>query len=84
MWYDGDSDSASLNPALNAAMLMMRYAPIASSTTKRDSYLVRPFLGSVEFCILKDDHYIGIRQKSIGLCAGRQPDVRWVAVFLVS
>lgn len=40
LWYDGDSDSASLNPALNAAMLLMRYAPIATSDSKRDSYIV--------------------------------------------
>lgn len=41
MWWDGDSDSASLNPAMNAAMLLARYAPIASTTEKTHSYLVR-------------------------------------------
>lgn len=40
LFYDGDSDAASLNPALNAAMLMTRYAPIASSGDKTTSYLV--------------------------------------------
>ncbi|KAF4602221.1 hypothetical protein EYR40_005426 [Pleurotus pulmonarius] len=39
MWWDGDSDSASLNPAMNAAMLLARYAPIASTTEKTHSYL---------------------------------------------
>jgi endoglucanase len=41
LWYDGDSNDASLNPALNAAMLMAHYAPIASSDDKRKNYLVR-------------------------------------------
>ncbi|TFK55840.1 family 9 glycosyl hydrolase [Heliocybe sulcata] len=38
LYYDGDSDEASLNPALNAAMLMTRYAPMASSPQKKWSY----------------------------------------------
>ncbi|KAL7410654.1 putative endoglucanase E-4 precursor [Mrakia frigida] len=38
LYYEGDSDAASLNPALNAAMLMLRYAPMASSTAKGESY----------------------------------------------
>lgn len=38
LYYDGDSDEASLNPALNAAMLMLHYAPIATSNDKRSSY----------------------------------------------
>lgn len=41
LWYEGDSDDASLNPALNAAMLMARYAPLASSAEKTRSYLVQ-------------------------------------------
>ncbi|TFY80816.1 hypothetical protein EWM64_g3196 [Hericium alpestre] len=39
LWYNGDSDEASLNPALNAAMLLTRYAPIASTSDKGASYL---------------------------------------------
>ncbi|THV08695.1 9 glycosyl hydrolase [Dendrothele bispora CBS 962.96] len=39
LFYDGDSDDASLNPALNAAMLLTRYAAIASSPDKTTSYL---------------------------------------------
>ncbi|KAI0068914.1 glycoside hydrolase family 9 protein [Artomyces pyxidatus] len=39
LWYPGDSDDASLNPALNAAMLLTRYAPMASTPEKQASYL---------------------------------------------
>ncbi|KAG6832930.1 hypothetical protein H0H92_004814 [Tricholoma furcatifolium] len=39
LYYDGDSDDASINPALNAAMLMTRYAQIASTPAKQTSYL---------------------------------------------
>lgn len=38
LYYDGDSDDASLNPALNAAMLLLRYAPIATTDTRKLSY----------------------------------------------
>ncbi|KAH9850026.1 Six-hairpin glycosidase [Lenzites betulinus] len=39
--FPGDSDEASLNPALNIAMLMTRYAlaNVTSTTTMRDRYL---------------------------------------------
>ncbi|KAG6837971.1 hypothetical protein H0H93_008365 [Arthromyces matolae] len=39
LYYSGDSDDASLNPALNAAMLLTRYAQIASTPAKKASYL---------------------------------------------
>ncbi|THH09932.1 hypothetical protein EW146_g8536 [Bondarzewia mesenterica] len=39
LWYNGDSDDASLNPALNAAMLLTRYAQIATTSERRTSYL---------------------------------------------
>ncbi|KAK7470799.1 hypothetical protein VKT23_002217 [Stygiomarasmius scandens] len=39
LYYDGDSNDASLNPALNAAMLLTRYAAIASNPDKATSYL---------------------------------------------
>jgi len=42
LWYPGDSDSASLNPALNAAMLLTRYAQIATTPDIKKNYLVRP------------------------------------------
>lgn len=38
LWYEGDSDAASLNPALNAAMLMTKFAPLASSDEKKQEY----------------------------------------------
>jgi hypothetical protein len=41
LYYDGDSNEASLNPALNAAMVAARYAPMASSTDKTSTYNVR-------------------------------------------
>jgi endoglucanase len=40
LFYPGDSDDASLNPALSAAMLFARYAQIASTSAKKTSYLV--------------------------------------------
>jgi endoglucanase len=40
LWYPGDSDEDSLNPALNAAMLLTRYAQIATTQDKTTSYLV--------------------------------------------
>lgn len=40
LYYEGDSNSASLNPAINAAALMLRYASMASSQDKADSYEV--------------------------------------------
>jgi len=40
VYFDGDSDEASLQPALGVATLLLRYAPLASSNDKRDSYVV--------------------------------------------
>jgi endoglucanase len=40
LYYPGDSDEASLNPALNAAMLMGHYAPMASTKDKGAAYMV--------------------------------------------
>lgn len=42
LWYPGDSDSDSLNPALNAAMLLTRYAQIATTQDRAKRYIVRP------------------------------------------
>ncbi|KAH8113303.1 Six-hairpin glycosidase [Phellopilus nigrolimitatus] len=38
LFYNGDSDEASLNPAMNLAMLMSKYSPFASSQDKSWSY----------------------------------------------
>ena len=40
IWYDGSSDFNSLVPALNAAMLLIRYAPLANSSEKTNNYMV--------------------------------------------
>jgi endoglucanase len=40
IWYAGDSNAAGLNPALNAATLLNRYAPMASTEAKTDQYMV--------------------------------------------
>ncbi|GFZ42444.1 hypothetical protein JCM24511_00159 [Saitozyma sp. JCM 24511] len=38
LYWSGDSDEASLNPAMAAAMLMFKYAPLASSSSKTAQY----------------------------------------------
>ena len=40
LYYNGDSDAASLNPALNAAMLLQRFVPLASTNEKKVAYQV--------------------------------------------
>jgi endoglucanase len=40
IYFEEDSDLASLNPALNAAMLLVKYAPLASNTSKTNDYMV--------------------------------------------
>lgn len=40
MFWDGDSDEASLQPSMAATLLMLKYAPMASSTTKANQYTV--------------------------------------------
>ena len=41
LYYDGDSDENSLNPSLNAAMLLAHFAnsDLASTTDKKATYL---------------------------------------------
>ncbi|KAH7887884.1 glycoside hydrolase family 9 protein [Phlebopus sp. FC_14] len=38
LYYPGDSDDASLNPALNAAMLLNRYVPLATTQSRQQDY----------------------------------------------
>ncbi|KIM68684.1 glycoside hydrolase family 9 protein [Scleroderma citrinum Foug A] len=38
LYYPDDSDEASLNPALNAAMLLNRYVPLASTQQRKQDY----------------------------------------------
>ncbi|TFK43386.1 9 glycosyl hydrolase [Crucibulum laeve] len=66
LFYDGDSDSASLNPALNAAMLLSRFAPMASSTDKRSSYTT--------FSKLQLDYALGNNSMSVPYIVGSNPN----------
>ncbi|RIB06730.1 glycoside hydrolase family 9 protein [Gigaspora rosea] len=50
-WCDGDSDSASLNPSLDAAFLCLIYAPIATSSAKTQAY--------VNFALSQIDYTLG-------------------------
>lgn len=43
LYFEGTSNLASLNPALNSAMLLVKYAPLATSTSKMNDYLVSTF-----------------------------------------
>nr|ODN85568.1 endoglucanase [Cryptococcus depauperatus CBS 7841] len=38
LYFKGDSNEASLNPAMAIAMLMFKYAPMASASSKTDAY----------------------------------------------
>ncbi|KAJ9097153.1 hypothetical protein QFC21_004822 [Naganishia friedmannii] len=38
LYFEGDSNQASLNPALNVAMLMARYAPLATTSNRTEAY----------------------------------------------
>lgn len=40
LYWDGDSDQASLQPAMAAALLLLKYAPMASSAAKTNQYNV--------------------------------------------
>jgi len=46
LYYSGDSELASLNPAIGAASLLLHYAPMASDQSKADSYVVSSSLSS--------------------------------------
>lgn len=49
LYYPGDSDEASLNPALNIATLMLHYAPLATSNEKKSVYTVRNIFHQAQF-----------------------------------
>ncbi|KAF8743807.1 hypothetical protein AX14_000218 [Amanita brunnescens Koide BX004] len=66
LYYDGDSDSASLNPALNAAMLMARYAPMASTPSKKSLYLT--------FAQSQVDYALGKNSMSVPYVVGSNPN----------
>ncbi|KDQ64704.1 glycoside hydrolase family 9 protein [Jaapia argillacea MUCL 33604] len=66
LYYDGDSDEASLNPALNAAMLLMRYAPLASTSSKTSAYL--------SFAKSQVDYVLGNNPMSAPYVVGANPN----------
>ena len=72
LYWNGDSDEASLNPAMAAAVLMYKYAPMASSPAKTTSYNVG--LLTVEYRSLLAE----LREDSAGLRHGEESDERFV------
>lgn len=67
LFYNGDSDQASLNPAIAAATLLLRYAPLASSDDKRQKY--RDFAqGQIDYALGKNPmnvpYMVGLHQNS--------------------
>ncbi|KAF9534159.1 glycoside hydrolase family 9 protein [Crepidotus variabilis] len=66
LYYDGDSDDASLNPALNVAMLMERFAPIASSRDKTSSY--------TSFAKRQIDYVLGKNSMNVPYIVGLNPN----------
>ncbi|KAF7331898.1 Endoglucanase [Mycena kentingensis (nom. inval.)] len=66
LFYDGDSDDASLSPALNAAMLMTRYTPMASTDDRKTSY--------AKFAQSQVDYVLGKNSMSVPYIVGVHPN----------
>ncbi|KAF8165195.1 glycoside hydrolase family 9 protein [Crassisporium funariophilum] len=66
LYYDGDSDAASLNPALNAAMLLERFAPLTSTAEKRVAYQ--------DFAKQQLDYALGKNSMSVPYIVGVNPN----------
>ncbi|GLB33668.1 putative endoglucanase [Lyophyllum shimeji] len=66
LYYDGDSDFASLNPALNAAMLLTRYAQIASTPERKAAYL--------KFAQSQVDYALGNNPMHVPYIVGSHPN----------
>ncbi|KAJ7904387.1 glycoside hydrolase family 9 protein [Mycena olivaceomarginata] len=66
LYYNGDSDEASLNPALNAAMLLSRYAQTASTADKKASY--------TKFAQSQLDYVLGKNSMSVPYVVGSNPN----------
>ncbi|KAF7352905.1 Endoglucanase [Mycena venus] len=66
LYYNGDSDDATLNPALNAAMLLSRYAPIASTSDRKASY--------AKFAQSQLDYVLGKNSMSVPYIVGSNPN----------
>ncbi|KAF2397745.1 Six-hairpin glycosidase [Trichodelitschia bisporula] len=65
-WFEGDSDAASLNPALNVATIMLMYSGLASSTSKSTRY--RTFAQS------QIDYVLGKNPMNVVYPAGTHPN----------
>ncbi|OBZ76978.1 Endoglucanase E-4 [Grifola frondosa] len=68
LYYPGDSDEASLNPSLNAAMLLTRYASsgLASTQNKMNSYLA--------FAQSQVDYALGKNPMTVPYVVGAHPN----------
>ncbi|KAG8834321.1 hypothetical protein FRC17_009160 [Serendipita sp. 399] len=66
LYFDGSSDFASLNPALNAAMLLIKYAPLATTTSKTNDYLA--------FAKLQLDYALGNNPMQMPYVVGINPN----------
>ncbi|KAF9247152.1 glycoside hydrolase family 9 protein [Melanogaster broomeanus] len=66
LYYPGDSDAASLNPALNAAMLLNRYIPLASTETRKQDYY--------NFAMGQVDYALGSNPMSVPYIVGANPN----------
>ncbi|THH01873.1 hypothetical protein EW026_g888 [Hermanssonia centrifuga] len=68
LYYPGDSDEASLNPALNAAMLLMRYADsgLPSTSSKHSAY--------IEFAQNQVDYVLGNNPMTVPYIVGMHPN----------
>ncbi|KAF8211252.1 glycoside hydrolase family 9 protein [Mycena galopus ATCC 62051] len=66
LYYNGDSDEASINPALNAAMLLSRYAQIASTSEKKASY--------ANYAQSQLDYVLGKNSMSVPYIVGSNPN----------
>ncbi|KAL5530542.1 hypothetical protein ACEPAF_6800 [Sanghuangporus sanghuang] len=66
LYYNGDSDQASLNPALNLAMLLNFYSPLASTQEKSQAY--------TSFASLQLNYALGSNPMSCPYVVGSSPN----------
>lgn len=66
LYFEGTSNLASLNPALNSAMLLVKYAPLATSTSKMNDYLA--------FAKLQVDYVLGNNPMQVPYVVGINPN----------
>ncbi len=66
LFWEGDSDQASLNPAMAFAALLLRYAPLASSTDRANKY--RQFAGT------QLDYLMGKNPMNVPYIVGMHPN----------